>query len=148
MFPVRYATSLFICILLTTDYNYLLALRVEWCKARARAHRWQEECLLLLEEMRRVSATFSWQCEKWTKVARQLEATALSSSQTVPALAQADVMTQAVKKEGKIAYAHRQAAIRNEMLNYCKLRWEKYNNMLLTLEGFDAKVMVECHSMQ
>ena len=33
----------------------LLALRVEWCKACARAHRWQEECLLLHEEMRRAS---------------------------------------------------------------------------------------------
>ncbi|KAJ3503382.1 hypothetical protein NLJ89_g8461 [Agrocybe chaxingu] len=30
------------------------ALRIEWCKARARAHRWQEECVLLAEEMRRV----------------------------------------------------------------------------------------------
>ncbi|KAL4259471.1 CxC2-like cysteine cluster KDZ transposase-associated domain-containing protein [Pleurotus pulmonarius] len=30
------------------------ALRIEWCKARARAQRWQEECMLLWEEMRRV----------------------------------------------------------------------------------------------
>jgi len=81
------------------------------------------------------------------KVALQLEATELSSSQTVPALAQADIMTQTVKKEGKIAYAYRQAAIRDGMVNHCKLRWEKYKVLLLTLEGFDAKVMVECHSM-
>lgn len=142
--------TLFLGILIqrTSDYNYVLALRVEWCKARARAHRWQEECLLLHEEMRRVSATFSWQSEKWTNIAQRLEATKLSSSQTVPSLAQADVMTQAVNEEGKIAYAYRQAAIRNEMLNQCKLRWEKYKIPLLTLEGFDAKVMVECHSIQ
>jgi len=148
MFPVRYTISAPIGILslLTSGYNYPLALRVEWCKARARAHRWQEECLLLLEEMRRVLATFSWQSEKWMKVARQLETKELLSSQTVSALAQADIMTQAVKEEGKIAYAYRQAAIRDGMLKHCKLRWEKYNILLLTLEGFDAKVMVECHT--
>jgi hypothetical protein len=32
--------------------NLFLALEREWCRARARAHRWQEECLLLNEEMR------------------------------------------------------------------------------------------------
>ncbi len=96
--------------------------------------------------MQRVLATFSWQSEKWMGIARQLKATELSSSQTVPALAQADIMTEAVKKEGKIAYAYRQAAIRDGMLKHCKLRWEKYETLLLTLEGFDAKVMVECHS--
>ncbi|KAG6874530.1 hypothetical protein C0992_007603 [Termitomyces sp. T32_za158] len=31
------------------------ALRIEWCKARARAHRRQEECLLLNEEMHHAS---------------------------------------------------------------------------------------------
>ena len=115
MFPVRYTipAPIGILSLLTSGYNYPLALRVEWCKARARAHRWQEECLLLLEEMRQVLAMFSWQSEKWMKVARQLETKELLSSQTVSALAQADIMTQAVKEEGEIAYAYQQAAIHN-----------------------------------
>ncbi|KAF8880833.1 hypothetical protein BD779DRAFT_1758571, partial [Infundibulicybe gibba] len=39
------------------------ALRIEWCKARARAHRWQEECILLREEMRRVESFFEWQAD-------------------------------------------------------------------------------------
>ena len=125
--------------------NFPLALRVEWCKARARAHRWQEECLLLHEEMRRVLATFAWQSENWTTIARRLEATELTSSQSFPALVQADIMTQAVVQEGKIAYAYRQAAIRYDMLKECKLRWEKCQTELLTLEGFNAEVMVECH---
>jgi hypothetical protein len=98
--------------------------------------------------MRRVLATFAWQSERWTKVAQQREAMELLSSQTVPALARADITTQTVKEEGKIAYAYRQAAIRDRMLNHCKLRWEKYQILLLTLEGFDAKVMVECYPMQ
>lgn len=46
-----------------------LAIRIEWCKARARAHRWQEECALLVEEMRRVLAFFHWQSNWWTKKA-------------------------------------------------------------------------------
>ncbi|KAG1866481.1 hypothetical protein C8R48DRAFT_747671 [Suillus tomentosus] len=39
--------------------------RVEWCKARARANRWSEEVELLLEEMRRVIVFLKWQAEWW-----------------------------------------------------------------------------------
>ncbi|TFK61726.1 hypothetical protein BDN72DRAFT_903841 [Pluteus cervinus] len=42
------------------------ALRIEWCKTRARAHRWQEECQLLLEEMRRVLAFYSFKMQQWS----------------------------------------------------------------------------------
>jgi hypothetical protein len=122
-----------------------LALRVEWCKARARAHRWQEECLLLHEEMRRVLATFAWQSQNWKTIARQLETTELTSSQSIPVLVQTDIIAQTVAREGKIAYAYRQAAIRDEMGKHCKGRWEKCQNELLRLEGFDAGIMVECH---
>ncbi|KAF8993262.1 hypothetical protein BDZ89DRAFT_973013, partial [Hymenopellis radicata] len=41
------------------------ALRIEWCKSRARALRWQEECLLLREEMRRFLATLSAEATLW-----------------------------------------------------------------------------------
>ncbi|KAL4259108.1 hypothetical protein AB1N83_010863 [Pleurotus pulmonarius] len=41
------------------------ALRIEWCKARARAQRWQEECILLWEEMRRVAEFHKWQAGVW-----------------------------------------------------------------------------------
>ena len=93
--------------------------------------------------MRHVLATFSCQCENWEKIAQWLQSTALTSLQTIPALAQEDILTQAVVREGQIAYAHRQSAIRNDMLNHCKARWEKCWTDLLILEGFDAKVMVE-----
>ncbi|KAF9023539.1 hypothetical protein BDZ89DRAFT_955587, partial [Hymenopellis radicata] len=36
------------------------ALRIEWCKARARKLRWQEEVELLLEEMRRIIEFHRW----------------------------------------------------------------------------------------
>ncbi|KAG2107820.1 hypothetical protein DEU56DRAFT_920537 [Suillus clintonianus] len=39
--------------------------RLEWCKARARAHRWSEEVELLLEEMRRVLVFLRWQGSWW-----------------------------------------------------------------------------------
>ncbi|KAF9028249.1 hypothetical protein BDZ89DRAFT_934883, partial [Hymenopellis radicata] len=41
------------------------ALRIEWCKSRARAKRWQEECNILRVEMRRVLATFEAQAAVW-----------------------------------------------------------------------------------
>ncbi|KAK0435653.1 hypothetical protein EV421DRAFT_1892517 [Armillaria borealis] len=43
------------------------ALRMEWCKSRARAQRWQEECDLLIEELHRVQVTFACYAEQWTK---------------------------------------------------------------------------------
>ncbi|KAG6838550.1 hypothetical protein C0991_010752, partial [Blastosporella zonata] len=45
------------------------ALRIEWCKARARAHRWAEECLLLEEEMRRVVLFFGHKQARWLELA-------------------------------------------------------------------------------
>ncbi|KAG1721861.1 uncharacterized protein EDB91DRAFT_1210239 [Suillus paluster] len=39
--------------------------RLEWCKARAHAHRWSEEVELLLEEMRRVIVFLKWQAAWW-----------------------------------------------------------------------------------
>ncbi|KAK0453026.1 uncharacterized protein EV420DRAFT_1621640 [Desarmillaria tabescens] len=41
------------------------ALRIEWCKSRARAQHWQEECVLLTEEMRRVQVTFQYYANMW-----------------------------------------------------------------------------------
>ncbi|KAJ7572380.1 hypothetical protein C8J56DRAFT_1068899 [Mycena floridula] len=40
-------------------------LRLQWLRARARANRWSEELVLLIEEMRRVLETFSWQANWW-----------------------------------------------------------------------------------
>ncbi|KAF8163735.1 hypothetical protein B0H34DRAFT_650742, partial [Crassisporium funariophilum] len=37
---------------LSEDERTNIALRIEWCRARARAHWWQEECVLLNKEMR------------------------------------------------------------------------------------------------
>jgi hypothetical protein len=110
-----------------------LALRIEWCKARARAHRWQEECLLLSEEMRRILAFFIWQENEWRSRAKSIP----SRSDNV------------VLAEGKVAYALRQANIRSQMVESFKAQWNVGQlEMRLTatiLDGRDPYVMVECH---
>ncbi|KAK0494233.1 hypothetical protein EDD18DRAFT_1355547 [Armillaria luteobubalina] len=45
------------------DLNH--AIKLEWLRSRARAHRWQEECLLLTEEKRRILKTFAYEAERW-----------------------------------------------------------------------------------
>ncbi|KAJ7065997.1 hypothetical protein B0H15DRAFT_794417 [Mycena belliarum] len=40
-------------------------IRIEWTKGRARADRWQEELILLEEEMRRVLQYCAWKANWW-----------------------------------------------------------------------------------
>ena len=42
-----------------------LGMQVEWAKTHARANRWQEEVLLLAEEMRCVIAYLDWKASWW-----------------------------------------------------------------------------------
>ncbi|KAJ7196057.1 hypothetical protein GGX14DRAFT_403536 [Mycena pura] len=41
------------------------ALRIEWARTRAKAHRWSEEVDLLEEEMRRIRAFLTWHSKWW-----------------------------------------------------------------------------------
>ncbi|KAJ7182634.1 hypothetical protein C8R43DRAFT_1116267 [Mycena crocata] len=41
------------------------SMRVEWCRAKARKVRWEEEVLILREEMRRVLRYLEWQRDWW-----------------------------------------------------------------------------------
>ncbi|KAF9455819.1 hypothetical protein BDZ94DRAFT_1315796 [Collybia nuda] len=109
------------------------ALRIEWCRSRARAHRWQEECLLLQEEMRRVKDFFSWEEKKWVERAEQVGPT------LEPVLA-----------EGLHAYAHRQAVIRDRLRTHCELVWKDIPVAMAKgpglPEGPDGqKYCIECH---
>ena len=88
-----------------------LALRVEWCKARSRAHRWQEECLLLAEEMSRVLRFFTWQEKTWREIAERDVCTFSQTSDRHVA-------------EGRRAYALRQASIREDMRAHCIKEWK------------------------
>lgn len=45
--------------------NYNEGLRVEWAKSLARAERWEEEIILLREEMRRILVFLDYQGQWW-----------------------------------------------------------------------------------
>ncbi|SJL18441.1 uncharacterized protein ARMOST_22030 [Armillaria ostoyae] len=75
------------------------ALRMEWCKSQARAQRWQEECDLLIEELRRVQVTFACYAKQWTK---RVEFSSLP---------------------GARAYAFRQAALWSELHTDAEAKW-------------------------
>ena len=113
-----------------SESQHQIALRIEWCKARARAHRWQEECLLIAEEMRRVVEFFKWQ-EAWWR----------SLSQSLSGVPSDDRML----SEGKVAYALRQAALRAQLCDHFKVQWSEFPPKLTTMEGRDAYQMIECH---
>ncbi|KAJ3007171.1 hypothetical protein NUW54_g3646 [Trametes sanguinea] len=97
------------------------SLRIEWCKARARARRWTEECALLKEEMRRVIAYHEWSSNAWLlKIARP---------SATPDYA-----------EGMGAYARRQADIRLRMKASCERAW-RYVDLWDRLGTDDAPVV-------
>ncbi|KAG1772883.1 hypothetical protein EV702DRAFT_1048489 [Suillus placidus] len=79
---------------------------IEWCKARAHAMRWKEEVELLREEMQSILQFFDWQATSWDEHTNQ-------SWSESPA-----------EREGKIAYAQRQAALRRVLWATCHSSWE------------------------
>ncbi|RPD53249.1 hypothetical protein L226DRAFT_576495 [Lentinus tigrinus ALCF2SS1-7] len=85
--------------------NLQEGLRVEWCKARARALRWIEEVQILEEEMRRTVAYYDWHATWWEAHAGP---THLSRPEAI---------------EGVHAYACRQASIRRRMREFCRSAW-------------------------
>lgn len=76
-------------------------MRIEWCKARARLERWEEDVELLTEEMRRVLAFFEWDAARWDERGKDFE----SSDDVV--------------LEGHRAYAQRQATLRRSLAQKC-----------------------------
>ncbi|KAG1720647.1 hypothetical protein EDB19DRAFT_1646955, partial [Suillus lakei] len=82
------------------------ALCVEWCKARARAHQWEEEVLLLHEEMHHVLAFFEWQAGWWDKQGAQRQFVSHEFT------------------EGALAYALHQATLHCRMSTHFRSLWE------------------------
>jgi len=113
-------------------------MRIEWSRARARAHRWQEEALLLEEEMRRVLAFFTWKAQKWIDLAVSVQEEVLE--------AQESTFSTEVQRQihsGKIAHAKQQASLYKAMGEYCRTRWKGLSDKLLNLDGKDGNIMVE-----
>ena len=101
------------------------AVHVEWCKIRARAHRWAEEVELLVEEQHRVIEFLHWQSKWWLD--RQ-------------ALVQADPTFQ----EGLKAYAIRQATLREPLEKQFRRVWNDTQRYIELADG--NKNCVEMYS--
>lgn len=87
----------------------MAALRVEWCKSRARAMRFSEEVQLLQEEMERILRFFQWQ-ECWW---RSKKDSLTESKQSISSM----------RAEGLRAYAERQAALRSSLCSHFAHTW-------------------------
>lgn len=123
-----------------------IALRIEWCRARARAHRWQEECLFLAEEMRRIKQYFTYREEWWQTLASNAMMITDGSTDSFAVLPALEAIRSEENQrilDGKRAYALRQADIQVCMSQACEVEWEGLSDKLLTMEGRDARVMVE-----
>ncbi|KAK0494182.1 hypothetical protein EDD18DRAFT_1107671, partial [Armillaria luteobubalina] len=94
------------------------ALRIEWCKSRARAQRWQEECVLLTEEMRRVQTTFQYYAGLWKDRGKN------------------------VGLPGARAYALKQEALWNELNANAREQWNSLKEMLPSAspEALDSEI--------
>lgn len=55
--------------MVVSDVHYHVGLQVEWTKAKCRADRWEEEVILLDEEMRRVLEYCDWKADWWKNLA-------------------------------------------------------------------------------
>jgi hypothetical protein len=117
----------------------MAALRVKWCRCRARAMRYAEEVELLLEEMRRVLAFLEWDRDRWNKRAlhsRQAD-TATHSPLATPR------GTTAAFEEGLRAYALRQASIRQRLFDTFAQQWHDVPKFIRLIDREFADEEVE-----
>lgn len=82
-----------------------IALRVEWAKAKARAERWEEEVVLINEEMRRVLVFCRWKATWWKEQVGFRTTTVLIDA-------------------GLRAYSERQAAMEDNIAALFSRKWE------------------------
>ncbi|KAJ7306264.1 hypothetical protein DFH08DRAFT_824713 [Mycena albidolilacea] len=84
--------------------------RVEWCKAYARVKRWQEEVLLLQEEMARCLRSLEWQATVWDGRAAEPH---YSGKRTYSPM----------HRDGAMVFAARQAALRRALTARFRRMW-------------------------
>ncbi|KAK0476553.1 hypothetical protein EDD18DRAFT_1115322 [Armillaria luteobubalina] len=86
------------------DLNHVI--KLEWLRSRAHAHRWQEECLLLMEEKRRILKTFAYEAECWDQRQSGWQGLGLDYA------------------EGVQAYARRQADMYCRLTSKFRIHWD------------------------
>ena len=94
------------------DLPLVSAVRVEWCKARARAHRWEEEVRLLFEEQQRTLRFLELHASWWME-----RASAITTSDEA-------------LSEGCRAYAERQANLRLQIRGSFSHMWKDTRKFL------------------
>jgi hypothetical protein len=122
--------------------NALTALRVEWCKARARAMRWSEEVRLLVEEMRRVLQFLQWRARFWEKRADFLQSDMDAAEQTTIDLV-GDRRLLAQRIEGARAYGLRQAHIQRALHDNFRSLWCSVPALVKSPVGRDGRTVLE-----
>lgn len=114
-----------------TEAEFNDTMRAEWAQTRARMCRWEEEVLIIQEEMRRVLAFFEWKSTWWLEQANQRQG--LESS----------------IESGVIAYAHKQANICLCMAARCAIYWlpimKKYSIDPAWRVKYEEKSMPDTH---
>ncbi len=95
--------------------SFNVSVRIEWAKTKARAERWQEEVILLREEMRRAIVFMEWLAKEWTL-------RAINRPNVSPELLQ-----------GLVAYAYKQANVQTSFAAGYARRWIP----ILKHHGFD-----------
>jgi hypothetical protein len=112
------------------------ALRIEWCKARARSLRWTEEVCLLLEEMRRVLQYLEWKASIWDARAATSRDDANAERNTIK-LVGSRLLTHH-RQEGLRAYALYQAWIQRELCGKFKSLWKNVPSHVISSVGTDT----------
>lgn len=107
----------------------MLALRIQWLRARARKARWSEEVELLQEEMGRVLRFLDWHARWWVEQENRREEG-----------------VDAYLREGLSAYAHRQASIRIKMKDNFVNLWDSVGTWVKAGEISDSQD--EDHQME
>ncbi|KAJ3516504.1 hypothetical protein NMY22_g14191 [Coprinellus aureogranulatus] len=97
--------------------------KIEWAKTRARSHRYQEEVLIVEEEMQRTLRFFQWKEDQWRLRAPVMELDARQNGTAPPSSEHA---------EGLRAYSERQASIWKGMRLSCLKKWAKVGSMIAT----------------
>jgi hypothetical protein len=84
----------------------MLAVQIEWAKARARSMHWAEEVDLLEEEMCRIGQFLQWRSDWWN--------------------AKVDLrgLPEGPQREGETAYAKRQAAVQTRLAADFAVEWD------------------------
>ncbi|KAJ6518332.1 hypothetical protein C8R47DRAFT_959834, partial [Mycena vitilis] len=101
------------------------ALRIEWARIRARAHRWAEEVDLLEEEMCRIDRFLAWKSAWWLERAdgRRRE-------------------EDSAEREGERAYAYRQAKLKADLRDHFAGMWAELPE--LARKGRAGELHVVC----